>query len=837
MSTDLKTSLLINRQVPEFVREEYPLFIQFLEAYYEFLETEQGTQNNDLTTKAKDLRFISDVDESIDEFQQYFLDNFASLVPQDALVDKAFLVKNVLPLYLSRGSQKSFEFLFRLLYGEEIELTFPKDNILRASDGKYLIENVLRIADNIYTFYTGDGEETVFLLAQQVDPDEVTVFINDVETTSGFYVRKEDKKLIFTSAPANGADIKVYYDNFDETLLNNRKVTGSSSGVTALIERAVPRLIGIQTSTELYINTNTLSGLFLNAEDITIDIVADDGVTLINVGSFTVAPLSIITIIDGGSNYNVGDPVLISGGLPVIPGEAVVGAVETGFPDSANVILGGAGFQLGGIIPASNVDGTIVLSILGVDSSGANSPNSYTIFTDVISDYLTVNISDADFGFPANVIPAGENVETRISDALSRGTVTDIGPITNVDVLIATVSSNGAIFDAEGAKIETLANTFVDIKTFGSVGRIQINNGGEGYEIGDEIVFGVNPLGTYGTGAAAAVTNVNATGAITSIEIQPSRITGTANTQSSNATITGNGTSFDTELLVGDRIVVNSEIRFVNAIASATSLNVNVAFTRTSTERPIGLYFKNLLGGQNYVQTNLPPITVSSANTSAVNANVEIIALMGDGESVNASTTSVAGRISSIAITNPGRGYEFLPAIDLSQSGDGNATAEAQIERSYVSLPGRWSTSDSILSSLERRIQGLDYYIDFTYLTSVATEFSRYKDVVKGLLHPAGYKNYAEYPITKTLDVEPTINSSKSTTVSGRVEIVNGSITITGTDTRFNTANTLGILTIGTQIVVNNEIRTVNAIANDTSLTVSTAFTSDASSQTIILLA
>ena len=115
MSTDLKTSLLINRQVPEFVREEYPLFIQFLEAYYEFLETEQGTQNNDLTTKAKDLRFISDVDESIDEFQQYFLDNFASLVPRDALVDKAFLVKNVLPLYLSRGSQKSFEFLFRLL--------------------------------------------------------------------------------------------------------------------------------------------------------------------------------------------------------------------------------------------------------------------------------------------------------------------------------------------------------------------------------------------------------------------------------------------------------------------------------------------------------------------------------------------------------------------------------------------------------------------------------------------------------------------------------------------------------------------------------------------------
>ena len=835
MTTDLKTSLLVNRQVPEFVREDHPTFIAFLEAYYEFLETEQGSQNNDLVARAKNLRYVSDVDASINDFEESFINNFASLVPQDALDDKAFLIKNILPLYLSRGNRKSFDLLFRLLYGEDVEVTFPKDNILRASDGKYLIENVLRIADNIYTFYTGDGSTTTFLLAQQVDLDEISVFINGVETTSGFYVRKETKKLIFETAPVDGANIKVYYDNFDETLLNNRRVTGSSSGVTALIERSVPRLIGVQTSTELYINTNTLSGAFLNAEDVTIDIVADDGVTLIHVGSFTVAPLSIIDVVDGGSGYNVGDPVLISGGLPVIPGEAIVGTVESGFPDSANVILGGAGFQLGGIIPASNVDGTIVLSILGVDSSGANSPNSYTIFTDVISDYLTVNISDADFGFPASVIPAGENVETRLADALSRGTVTDIGPITNVGVLIATVSSNGAIFDAEGAKIETLANTFVDIKTFGSVGRIQINDGGLNYEIGDEIVFGANPAGTYGVGAAAVVTNVNSSGTITSTEIQPARITGTANTQSSNVTIVGNGTSFDTELVIGDRIVVNSEIRFVNAIASATSLNVNVAFTRTSTERLIGVYDRYLVGGQNYTQGNFPTLTVSTSSGSG--ANLEIIALMGDGESVNSSTSTVAGRISSISITNPGRGYEFLPAIDLSQSGDGLATAEAQIERSYVSLPGRWTTSDSILSSLERRIQGLDYYIDFTYLTSVATEFAKYKDVVKGLLHPAGYKNYAEYPITKTLDVGPTISSSKSATVSGRVEIVNGSITVTGTDTRFNTANTLGILTIGTQIVVNNEIRTVNAIANDTSLTVSSAFTTNASSQTVILLA
>ena len=58
--SDYKTSLLVNRQVPEFVREEYPLFISFLEAYYEFLETKQGSELNDLTAQAKNLRNLID---------------------------------------------------------------------------------------------------------------------------------------------------------------------------------------------------------------------------------------------------------------------------------------------------------------------------------------------------------------------------------------------------------------------------------------------------------------------------------------------------------------------------------------------------------------------------------------------------------------------------------------------------------------------------------------------------------------------------------------------------------------------------------------------------------
>ena len=35
-----KISTLVSRQIPEFVREDYPTFVAFVEAYYEWLQTQ-----------------------------------------------------------------------------------------------------------------------------------------------------------------------------------------------------------------------------------------------------------------------------------------------------------------------------------------------------------------------------------------------------------------------------------------------------------------------------------------------------------------------------------------------------------------------------------------------------------------------------------------------------------------------------------------------------------------------------------------------------------------------------------------------------------------------------
>ena len=843
--TDNKVSLLINKQVPEFVREEYPVFISFLEAYYEFLENAQGTQKNDLITKSKELKDVSDVDVSIDEFEEQFLNTYASYLPKDAQVDKALLIKNVLPLYLAKGNEKSFKLLFRMLFNDEVDIILPRNNVLKASDGKWTVDNILRIETDVRSVYTATGN-TTFLLAQQVNTDEVLVYVNGVLKTyaTDYYIRKESKKLIFNSAPTTNSEIKIVYTNFDVAILKDRKVTGKTSGATALIERAVKRIITDRLNLgfpfELFINDKTLVGTFSGGEEVETNIIDDNG-GLITLRADTFSIVNKINIIDGGANYNVGDIVIVTGGGATEDATATVDDIVEGYIDGIIVNYGGAGFELNGDIAVSGISPfSLDLAIDGTDTSGvANSTlDSFTVSNDVISDYASTLISASDYGFPSTLITAGENVSTVIADALSYLTISNLGPITNVIVLFSnTATSISPTLDANSPTF-TAGTTAYSIKDFKSVGRIKINNGGQYYQVGDEVVFGSNPPGTFGRGAAAAVKAVAANGAITQIEIQPSRVSGTANVINNSPFIVGTGTQFGTEIRVGDRIIINNQSRYINSISSSTTANVNVNWTFATTAHKIGKYGDFIIGGQGYTQGNFPSLTVSSSNVTATGANVQISALMGDGESITPFIGNTRpGQIISIKVASGGSGYKYIPQVDLTGSGDHTATASATIEDVYLGLPGRWTTSDSILSTSERKLQGRNYYVDYSYITASTTEFTKYKKILKQLLHPAGFVNYSDLNEYVSFTANTiNISTSSSNTISGRVSVATGSIYVTGMNTKFNVANTKGTLTIGSNIAVNGVIRTVSTIISNTNLSVSSAFTTSANAQPVIIL-
>jgi len=104
-------------------------------------------------------------------------------------------------------------------------------------------------------------------------------------------------------------------------------------------------------------------------------------------------------------------------------------------------------------------------------------------------------------------------------------------------------------------------------------------------------------------------------------------------------------------------------------------------------------------------------------------------------------------------------------------------------------------------------------------------------------MHPAGFINYADLNEFATITSNTiTISTTSANTISGTVAITNGSIYVTGTNTKFNVANTRGIFTIGSNVSINGVIRTVGSIISNTNLAVTSAFTSNASAQTLIIL-
>jgi hypothetical protein len=136
----LLQNIITDRSIPEFVKDNYPTFEAFLKAYYEWMEQSKNTLDI-----AKNLRDYRDIDETIDEFVEYFRKEYLVNIPEEVLADKALLIKQIKNFYLNKGNEESFRFLFRILYNENIEFYYPKKDILRASDGKWYEQVSIKI--------------------------------------------------------------------------------------------------------------------------------------------------------------------------------------------------------------------------------------------------------------------------------------------------------------------------------------------------------------------------------------------------------------------------------------------------------------------------------------------------------------------------------------------------------------------------------------------------------------------------------------------------------------------------------------------------------------------
>ena len=126
-----------NLRIPEYVKETYPLFNQFILYYYQWL----GLSGNPGDLTVDTYRSISECpDAFLGSLSNEFLPDFPGLTPSTLRM----ILTRHLDFYTSKGSEDSIKFLFRVFYQDEtVEFFYPQEWILNVSDTTYAAPMIL----------------------------------------------------------------------------------------------------------------------------------------------------------------------------------------------------------------------------------------------------------------------------------------------------------------------------------------------------------------------------------------------------------------------------------------------------------------------------------------------------------------------------------------------------------------------------------------------------------------------------------------------------------------------------------------------------------------------
>ena len=597
-----KLSSLIGSQVPDFVLDDHPKFLQFLKTYYSFmeaaelsvtsiqttdgvqLETETGQDNklildgsridSDITpldegdkillesssfgkftrgeiiqgqtSKAKSTVFTEDLDnnrlfivaqdkfiigetilglssnasavinnyrpnpvnniqellnfrdpdKAISNFLSQFRNEFLTTLPENlnTNVNKRNLIKNIKSLYQSKGTQKGHETFFRLLFNEVSETFYPREQMLRVSDGKFTTNKVLRV-------------------------------INPIGATSN---------------------------------LVGRTITGQSSNATAIVESVTIFLIGSSSVSELILNSDSILGIFTVGEEIR-GTASDDDDNLIKA---TVSGIPISKIItNDGALHTTAEPTVITGG-----GDGAIIQTKTigdGGVDEIVIDNGGTGYSIGDDLVFTNT---------GTNGAGAAG------FISVVNGGITLEESSSTTEDHIILEEGTTQDDTYFGNKIVQESGTDVGNITDVFLF-----NEGSGYTSLPTVAITSSGTGAILKAFGSqIGRVldlNLVELGINHQLPPTppiINLFKNCIVTSVTGTFVAGSNVSITGGVTATVVSYNSSTGllvlknNLGTINLNSTVTGSSGSATIKKLDGATAtlaigsIADTDGRFIN---------------------------------------------------------------------------------------------------------------------------------------------------------------------------------------------------------------------------------------------------------------------------------
>jgi predicted nucleic-acid-binding protein len=787
-------STFIPSQFPEFIREGSPNFVAFVAAYYEFLEQAGLPSPNCFSTvyQSKQLLDYHDLDSTLDQFLHYYVNDFLPFFPSETALDERKLIKVARQFYQQKGTPQSIQFLFRVLYGKDADIYFPKLNILKTSDGKWTQPQALRL-----------------LLS------------------------------------ANNL-------SFDTDQLVQRIGVGSNSAAQCVIE-AVNKTVDPNLGFEIVeVFVSNITKPFDDLESLIVNYGTDSNGNALVFEQKIIAALSNITIDPNnrGLKYNTGNPVVLTGGLePNDPSAqkavAYVGNVTTGSITSLNVAFGGYDYR-----PNPNTIVTFINDPSDANGAGAQAIVSSVDVTNAI--YVQINtdsiyfkqnetIGNTTLQFANNV---SGNLNTPMNSLFSYANI-QFAPIKTMNVISGgggyshtptlsyDVTYNTDYSDALALAGDPAYNASVQsVDDLGMFAAVQVLNGGSGYSNTTDVIIaqdaiGSNAVFTMITGANGAITAVNvAVRGNGYFVIPPLAVVNSASLLANGshtppagvgAVLQGFGFGQGANVTIG-----------VNKIGQIIDFNlVNRGFDYI-TDPTVSLRIQDVI---------VNPLPINDVPLGD--------AVIYQGANVN--TAIYVAYVDSLSSNNVLRLYNYRGAINVYQNlvmtlignrvlnvtvntaatsnvktyGNGQAKANAVFLNGLINYPGFYLGTDGFLSA-DQYIQDANTYHNYSYQIIVEKALGEYKALLMQIAHPAGTSMLGKYVIPAS----ESFNAGYSTDIKyisppiGTINVGSNGIAY-GTGTSFTTYANVGDLLVYNTSDTSHQLQTkvITAIANNTQLT------------------
>jgi len=733
-SFEKNISALIPQMFPEIYRDTGPVFIEFVKQYYKWMESEGKPL---FYTRRMDD--IEDIDETFPEFLNHFRYKYLQNIQLDTVKSTRELVKHSLDLYRSKGTERSLQLLFRAAFGVAARIYRPGDDLLKTSDGKWFRPQYLEVSLDARNAQFSSRQingitSKASAFVETVVRRKTQNKISDLLYISNVRGRFQAGELLQSA----GID---YQPNFLGSLTNitvDTFGTGDGFAIGDIVDvssnsgyEALGRIANIAFQSGLVnfslddggYGFNSNSAILLSTKNITIQNVNTTPIILETISQ----PLANLHYLNANGIISAGQTINAYYANNTLQGSAIVLSINQQSASNGYMLVevlsgnvsANAIYVTGNTIGAnlSVIDGFQDLKATGtVVGFQFNANNIKVGVSNVINQFVTnAQIQTSNSGITGNVF------------AISKGSGAGFG-ISNNLLYPEYVSINTD-------SLAPYANLRLNANTYGFPGNVSANASTPmiNYLSFSNTLFGkiqtlvnVNPGdGNYNDPPFLTIVD-----RISSKTPRYNYILGISNTNSS--------------FLPGEIITQTS----TNGRALVIAANNSVVIAENLRVNP-----------SNWLQNDGTTIVGSDSVANAVIISVDsdmTSNAMGLNAVVEAIIHSGNGSASVVEVIDSGFGFEDQETVVINKgnvigTGIANVTTYGTGSGYYKRLGGRLSS--------EKRIYDGYYYQEFSYEVISSVQLDKYSDLLKKVVHTAGYIFFGTVEHTAKLNQTITVNT------------------------------------------------------------------------------